>query len=59
MAAAFTVDHQRLKTNHRSPVLGRNAVIKNGSFGDCEKVTSYLDGYLARGLTMSTGRTSV
>jgi len=38
-----------LKDEHIVPLsLGGNAVIKNGSCGDCEKVTSYLDGYLAR-----------
>jgi hypothetical protein len=38
-----------LKDEHIIPFsLGGKAVIEAASCGDCEKVTSYLDGYLAR-----------
>jgi 5-methylcytosine-specific restriction endonuclease McrA len=38
-----------LKDEHIIPLsLGGKAVIEAASCGDCEKVTSYLDGYLAR-----------
>jgi HNH endonuclease len=38
-----------LKDEHIVPLsLGGTAVIEKASCGDCEKITSYLDGYLAR-----------
>jgi hypothetical protein len=38
-----------LKREHIIPLsLGGKAVIEKASCGDCEKITSYLDGYLAR-----------
>jgi hypothetical protein len=40
-----------LNDEHIVPLsLGGKAVIKDASCGDCEKITSYLDGYLARAI---------
>jgi hypothetical protein len=40
-----------LKDEHIIPLsLGGNAVIEGASCADCEKITSYLDGYLARSI---------